>query len=85
MERMAEGAFQRAGNVLSCVCVLGGWVRFPGVRAIVKTHRTGLSRSVRFTVCKAYKAHIHRKERKGRGENEGPSMSSLDRVLGESF
>lgn len=40
---------------MSC---LGGWVRFPGVRAIGKTHRTGLLRSVRLPVRKVYKAHM---------------------------
>lgn len=63
------------------LCLGGG--RFPGVRAIVKTHRTGLLRSVRFTVCKVCKAHMYRKRSKGQRENEGPSMSPLDRVLRE--
>lgn len=66
MERTAEGAFQRAGNVLSCVCVLGGGCGFQGYVQLSKLIELD-SRDLCVSLYVKRTKHTYT-ERRGKGE-----------------
>lgn len=65
MERM-EGAFQRAGNVLSCVCVWGGGCGFQGCVQLSKLIELD-SRDLCVSLYVKRTKHTYT-ERRGKGE-----------------